>query len=702
MQILIIADRIPVENEILELVVGKLCGSHEYSLVTLEEANYTFCTANLVIYYGATESSNFERGLEFCRELNLPTIGILRLHRILNREEIEPFDHLYTENLHLLLPLQNLMGTGYVHFLPPLVYFLPMQTVSISSGGPRELKAFLNFGTAFESERWKRVRIFHPIDEVYDSLTGLIQELQSAKAIVTDNSLILHLAQHLEIASVESLIEDPLSALTPTQLRLTAFQSSFSQILSFVQSRNRSLVLQPVLIMQQIREYIRSVHHLELEEGLSPAIIPTVADMIGYLITKTFRSRFVEQIRKVLKERPRTLETVLRSVMMEYEQEQRRPSINLSYANECHLESFHRWGWEGVLTELKRFTSPFGVFMDPFLDKTFCWDLKSISELGLLPYDLPWIGFIHHPFGITFSRNTADTIFKSPQFLASLPVCRGLICLSDYLRNECQRRITATGYQVPVVNLKHPAACLGPVFSLDRWKATGYKVVQIGEWLRNTFSIYALELPSIYTKCILKRPGFPQYTPPMTFSLSRTVITNYRDEENRWLMYCYRYLLERDFLQTELGISAPDGFNLTVNLEAAPIPEPTSYEDRLQNWLAARFQSVKWISRLEDPDYDLFLAESVLFLDLIDCSASNAIVEAIMNEVPLLTRRIPATVEYLGTDYPLYFDSLSAVGELLREEKMEAVQSTLRALKPSISVQQFLVNFQTTILPLLR
>jgi hypothetical protein len=700
MQILVIADRILVENEILETVIAKLCGSHEYCLITLKEANYSFCTSNIVIYYGSTESVNFERGLEFCRELNSLTVGIVKLDRMLTRDEIAPFDHLYTDNLDLLLPLQNLMGTGYAHFLPPLVYLLP-NPAKPTTLALTETKAFINFGFNLETDKWKRAQVVHPIDEVYDSLENLTRELSGTKALITDNPLVFHLARHLELPFIGAFTSSSLIPFSTEQLRLTIDRNSFSQALTFLQARDRSLVLDPGVIVQKTREYIRRNHNLELEEGLPLPAISTVSEIVGYLITNTFRSRFVERIRKVLRERPQTLELVVRSIIVEHEQETRRPSINLSHANECRLEAFHRWGWEGVLNELKKFTSPFGVFVDSFLDKTFCWDIKSILELGLLPYNIPWIGFIHHPFGITFSRNTADAIFDSPYFLASLPVCRALICLSDHLQKECQKRITAAGYEVPVISLKHPAESFGLPFSIDRWKTTGRKVVQIGEWLRNTFSIYALELPTEYTKCILKRPGFPQYTPPKTFTITQTAIRRYQEEENKWLMYCYRYLLEHDFLQSTLGIAVSDGFNFTVNLEAKLILNPITYEEKLQNWLAQRFQSVKWISRLEDPEYDNFLTESALFLDFVDCSASNAIVEAIMNEVPLLTPKIPAVVEYLGIDYPLYFSSLSEIEGLLQEEKMEAAKIAFQALKPGISVQQFCKNFQQKVIPLL-
>ena len=47
-----------------------------------------------------------------------------------------------------------------------------------------------------------------------------------------------------------------------------------------------------------------------------------------------------------------------------------------------------------------------------------------------------------------------------------------------------------------------------------------------------------------------------------------------------------------------------------------------------------------------------------MFLDLYDTSANNAVIECIARGTPLLINKHPATVEYLGEEYPFYFDNL--------------------------------------------
>ena len=63
------------------------------------------------------------------------------------------------------------------------------------------------------------------------------------------------------------------------------------------------------------------------------------------------------------------------------------------------------------------------------------------------------------------------------------------------------------------------------------------------------------------------------------------------------------------------------------------------------------------LDRLEDHEYDQMLCENIVFLDLYTTSANNAVIESIARGTPILINRLPATEEYLGKDYPFYFES---------------------------------------------
>lgn len=88
--------------------------------------------------------------------------------------------------------------------------------------------------------------------------------------------------------------------------------------------------------------------------------------------------------------------------------------------------------------------------------------------------------------------------------------------------------------------------------------------------------------------------------------------------------------------------------------------------------------SVAEMPRLTDEQYDRILSESFVMTELYGASGSNVVVECIARGTPLLINRLPAVEEYLGADYPLYFDSIEHAAELARSEKVFDAHEHLR------------------------
>jgi hypothetical protein len=102
------------------------------------------------------------------------------------------------------------------------------------------------------------------------------------------------------------------------------------------------------------------------------------------------------------------------------------------------------------------------------------------------------------------------------------------------------------------------------------------------------------------------------------------------------------------------------------------------------------FGSVQVIKRLPDAHYDDLLSESVVFLELFDTSANNAVVECIVRCTPIVINRHPAVVEYLGPDYPLYYDTIAEVENLLtRDSIMSAYEYLCQYDKEALSGSLF-------------
>jgi hypothetical protein len=63
------------------------------------------------------------------------------------------------------------------------------------------------------------------------------------------------------------------------------------------------------------------------------------------------------------------------------------------------------------------------------------------------------------------------------------------------------------------------------------------------------------------------------------------------------------------------------------------------------------------IENLSNDEYENIFKKSCIFIDLEDCVANNTILECIKFNTPVITRRHPSIEEYIGKDYPLFFES---------------------------------------------
>ena len=64
-------------------------------------------------------------------------------------------------------------------------------------------------------------------------------------------------------------------------------------------------------------------------------------------------------------------------------------------------------------------------------------------------------------------------------------------------------------------------------------------------------------------------------------------------------------------------------------------------------------------TRLSDQDYDQLLASSVVILNITDEAVVNCVLDCLACHTPLLVNRTKTFEEYLGVDYPLFYNDLS-------------------------------------------
>lgn len=92
---------------------------------------------------------------------------------------------------------------------------------------------------------------------------------------------------------------------------------------------------------------------------------------------------------------------------------------------------------------------------------------------------------------------------------------------------------------------------------------------------------------------------------------------------------------------------------------------------------------VKMLGYITHDEYDDLLTRAVVFVDLMDCSANNVVLDCIARGTPLVINRHPAAAEYLGTDYPLFYNSIEHAEMLLQDDEL-LLQASMMMHSPEI------------------
>lgn len=271
----------------------------------------------------------------------------------------------------------------------------------------------------------------------------------------------------------------------------------------------------------------------------------------------------------------------------------------------------HRCGWGYALDALLPAHNDQGVLLDGFLDITFNSMHRPDWEEPI-PYRRPWTAFCHNPPQMPdwFPKApTLQRILTSRNFQESLPYCQGLFTLSEYLAEYLRKELG-----VKVSALIFPTEIPRSQFDYSAFlRNRNKKVVMVGWWLRRQTSLDYLPLDKLSGYC-------------------------------KW-----RLISSNPAMQSTIRV-----------LSRLEYVRESGARARLE---PRHRENTETVLALSNEDYDRLLSENVLFLDLYDASANNAVVECIARATPLLINRLPAVIEYLGEDYPLYFESLEEAAE---------------------------------------
>lgn len=243
-----------------------------------------------------------------------------------------------------------------------------------------------------------------------------------------------------------------------------------------------------------------------------------------------------------------------------------------------------------------------------------------------------WVGIIHDPPD-TQKYDSSRNIFRHPRFKESLKCCKHLFTMSNKSTEWAIRNVKQLNYNIPVTTLRHPLPEMSSEFDLNKFKENSNKhIIQIGNWLRKTYSIYLLNVSNDFQKSICP------WNSRMTQELTQT---------------CQR-----------------DHIKLTL--------ENTN--------------SVKHFNKLSDSEYSKLFESNIIHLNLYSSTVNNVILEAIKANTPIIVNRLDSIEEYLTKEYPLFYTKIDEIKDLLTYENIKRGHEYLKKLDKSILSLDYFIN----------
>lgn len=280
--------------------------------------------------------------------------------------------------------------------------------------------------------------------------------------------------------------------------------------------------------------------------------------------------------------------------------------------NEQTVFYTHRCGWAFAINSIKNLHSDEGIQFEGFLERTFSWEkYKNIRE-NTIPLKHPWVGVIHNPMLVENNKSdlfSTTKLFNSIVFQKSLETCKGLYVLSNDLKEKIKDKVG----NVPVEFYYHPTETPNCVFTMEKFQRNSdKKIISIGSWARKFISIFLLNVPSNLKKAMIEPSG----------------LTTEK----------FKSFLDREKIELNSAVDVKN--------------------------------SIEMLGYQDSKTYDELLSENIMFMDFYDISASNLIIECIVRDTPVLVKKHKAVIDYLGEDYPFYFETVQEASEKLNDKTL--------------------------------
>lgn len=234
------------------------------------------------------------------------------------------------------------------------------------------------------------------------------------------------------------------------------------------------------------------------------------------------------------------------------------------------------------------------------------------------PIKQPWLGVFHHPYDLPdHTYGAVKKLLLAPFFQAASKVCRKIFTLSAYLSEQLRRDKEIASRRILVRTFMHPTNLYEDVrpFDLNAFRENSAPML--------------VSLGGAFRKFITLDQIQCPYIKAWAFGMYPDYLRNMADEFKR--------------------------ANYTPN------------------------GKTNILGHLSYAEYNALLRTNIGFLDVIESSANNCVLDCLARNTPLIAARHPAIVEYLGPDYPLYFDTAVQAQKLAAS--MAAIEDAHQYLK---------------------
>lgn len=337
----------------------------------------------------------------------------------------------------------------------------------------------------------------------------------------------------------------------------------------------------------------------------------------------------------------------------------------IQYALKYNLNTYNETKKHFILNQDKKFLNQDKNFLNQ--DKSFLnikciifddWLEASITHNTKMYINKPKIDiitFAHDPEIYNYNGNNKiikdkikDNKYNKPFFLQIKDNIKYLITLSEnhslYFKNNIN-----FNKKTIITNMIHPMETIDISFSIANYLSNPNKKIYILGWWLRKYDIFINLNCKNHKKIIL-----------------------IKDLEGDWITTYVNYEL-----RTVINYNKYD--NMINNKKLSDI--------EITFLASCNIEILYYISNNE---YDEIFKNNIIFLDFYETSANNVILECILMNTPILVKKLSATIEYLGIEYPFFFDTLEEAN--IKINDIDLIIKTHEYLK-NMSKEKFTYNY---------